>query len=274
MSYSPIAIAARRALLDALEALKAHQDALVLVGAQAIYLYTGAADVEIATTTKDSDLVIVPDRLGDDPLIAAALEGAGFHRDLQGHQGMWLSEDGIPVDLLVPQAYESGDHRGARIPPHDKRDARRVPGLEAAAVDHRQMNIEALDPTDGRQRTANVAGPGALVVAKMHKIGERVARADAGGRDRTTNKDAHDVFRLLSAVETNEVVGGLRLALENDLSADSTRQAIAFLRDLASSPESRLCTMAGAAEAEVGDPGEVATRTWALAQDVLERLDR
>lgn len=34
-------VAARRALLDTLEALRAHQDALVLIGAQAIYLHTG-----------------------------------------------------------------------------------------------------------------------------------------------------------------------------------------------------------------------------------------
>ena len=31
-------IAARRALLDALEALKSHRDAVILIGAQAIYL--------------------------------------------------------------------------------------------------------------------------------------------------------------------------------------------------------------------------------------------
>ncbi len=41
MSYAEISIAARRALLDALIALRPHRDALVLVGSQAIYLYTG-----------------------------------------------------------------------------------------------------------------------------------------------------------------------------------------------------------------------------------------
>ena len=214
MTYSLIAIAARRTLLDALQALEAHRDALVLVGAQAIYLYTGDADVEVATTTKDSDLVIIPDLLGDAPLIAAALEGAGFHRDLLGHQGMWLSGDEIPVDLLVPQGYERGSHRGARIPPHDKRDARRVPGLEAAAVDYRKMVIEALEAQDPRSIEANVAGPAALLVAKMHKIGERVERARKGGRDRSVGKDAHDVFRPLTAEPADYVVAGLRLGLD------------------------------------------------------------
>jgi hypothetical protein len=50
VSYSPITVAARRVLLDALEALEAHRDALVLVGAQAIYLYTGDTDVAIRVT--------------------------------------------------------------------------------------------------------------------------------------------------------------------------------------------------------------------------------
>lgn len=272
MTYSLIAIAARRTLLDALQALEAHRDALVLVGAQAIYLYTGDADVEVATTTKDSDLVIIPDLLGEAPLIAAALEGAGFHRDLLGHQGMWLSGEEIPVDLLVPQAYEQGGHRGARIPPHDKRDARRVPGLEAAAVDYRKMVIEALEAQDPRSIEANVAGPAALLVAKMHKIGERVERARKGGRDRTVDKDAHDVFRLLTAEPADDVVTGLRLGLDAEISSVSTIAAVGYLRDLASSPEADLCVMAGRAEERAGDPEGVASRTWALAQDVLDRL--
>jgi len=62
MSYAPITIAARRVLLNALEALEEQRDGLVLVGAQAIYLYTGDTDVAIATRTEDSDLAIVPSR--------------------------------------------------------------------------------------------------------------------------------------------------------------------------------------------------------------------
>ena len=68
-------IAARGALLDALDALAAHRDALVVIGAQAVYLHTGAADVALAEATKDSDVAIDPrearrrpaDRRGDDP---------------------------------------------------------------------------------------------------------------------------------------------------------------------------------------------------------------
>jgi hypothetical protein len=43
-------------LLDALVALEPHIDALVLVGAQAIYLHTGDADLAVAEYTTDADL--------------------------------------------------------------------------------------------------------------------------------------------------------------------------------------------------------------------------
>src|SRR3954454_6652417 len=97
-------IRAREVLLDAMEALSAHRDAIVLVGAQAIYLYTGQADVPVATTTKDSDIVIDPTLIGNDPLLEEAMSTADFHRNLvSGQPGEWLNADGIPVDLLVPE---------------------------------------------------------------------------------------------------------------------------------------------------------------------------
>ena len=51
---------ARTVLLDALEALGEHREALVLVGAQAIYLRVGEADLAVASYTTDGDLAIDP----------------------------------------------------------------------------------------------------------------------------------------------------------------------------------------------------------------------
>ena len=62
-------VAARRTLLDALEALAEQRDALVLIGAQAIYLHTGAAPVALAETTRDSNLAVDPRILSDSPLL-------------------------------------------------------------------------------------------------------------------------------------------------------------------------------------------------------------
>jgi hypothetical protein len=53
-------VIARRVLLDALDALDEHRDATILVGAQAIYLQTGDADLGVAEYTTDVDLAFDP----------------------------------------------------------------------------------------------------------------------------------------------------------------------------------------------------------------------
>jgi len=76
----PIYIAARTVLLDALEALADHRASLVLIGAQAIYLHTGEADVAVAPYTADGDLALDPRQLGRDPALETALRAKGFSR--------------------------------------------------------------------------------------------------------------------------------------------------------------------------------------------------
>lgn len=53
---------ARRVLLDALDALGSHREALVLVGAHAVYLRVDEADLAVAPFTTDGDLAIEPAR--------------------------------------------------------------------------------------------------------------------------------------------------------------------------------------------------------------------
>jgi len=69
---------ARTGLLDALEALESHIDALVIVGAQAIYLHTGTTEIALAEFTTDGDVAIDPDQLRSDPLIEEAMRAAGW----------------------------------------------------------------------------------------------------------------------------------------------------------------------------------------------------
>lgn len=112
---SPEYVLARRVLLDALEALSAHRDALVLVGAQAVYLHAGDGDLAIAPTTSDADLALTPDRLRDEPLLAEALRDAGFAPG--PNPGCWRGTGGVAVDLMVPEALSgTGGRRGARLP--------------------------------------------------------------------------------------------------------------------------------------------------------------
>lgn len=51
---------ARMGLLDALEALELHLDALVVIGAQAVYLHTGATEIALAEFTTDGDVAVAP----------------------------------------------------------------------------------------------------------------------------------------------------------------------------------------------------------------------
>lgn len=259
-------IAARAALLDALDALVAQRDALVLIGAQAIYLHTGAAVVALAEATKDSDLAVDPRALGDHPLLDDAMTGAGFRPDLLHPQpGSWLSRGGIPVDLMVPEALAgSSGRRGARIPPHSRHATRRTAGLEAAIVDHAPMTITALDPDDPRRVEIAVAGPAALLVSKLHKLGKR--KHDPG---RLIDKDAHDIYRLLVATNTTELGNRLTELSTDQLAGPATIDAIDHLRDLFADTTALSPIMAGRAEQLVGDPAVVSASAAALASDVL-----
>jgi Nucleotidyltransferase len=263
-------ILARTALLDALEALGAHRDAVVLIGAQAIYLQTGGAPVALAPYTKDTDLAIDVRALGDDPRIEEAMAAAGFVLDPVANQpGSWTSPGGVPVDLMVPQALSGGGgHRGARIPPHSKKAARRAVGLEASVVDRWIMRIAAFDLTDGRSFDISVAGPAALLVSKLHKISERRENPR-----RLVDKDAHDVYRLLVACPTPDLADTLARLRIDDLAGPVTIQAIGFLQELfGDSPDALGAVMAGRAETGVGLPDTVAASASALAADLHAAL--
>jgi hypothetical protein len=132
---------------------------------------TGSAGFALAETTKDCDLAIDPRELRDFPRLEEAMRRAGFLPSPDNQPGSWVNADGIPVDLMVPEALAGGggaQARGARIPPHSKRAARRARGLEAALVDHSAMDVAALEPSDPRHHSVAVAGSAALLVAKAH----------------------------------------------------------------------------------------------------------
>ena len=81
MSGAPnlLYVRARAALLDAAEALAEQLDAVVLVGAQAVYIHTGDADfVATAPYTTDADFCVAPNNLNDEPLLYELLQDRGF----------------------------------------------------------------------------------------------------------------------------------------------------------------------------------------------------
>lgn len=266
---------ARRGLLDALDALQDHLDAIILVGAQAIYLHTGEADVALAVFTTDGDLVIDPSILGTAPLIEAALTSGGFEplKDKDGQRvvGSWITDFDVAVDLMVPaEVAGSGkkSSRGVEAPPHDRYAMRRTRGLEGALVEYRVTEIVSPEPNDSRSFEVKVAGPAALLVAKLHKISDRLEQPP----DRRDDKDAHDVYRLLRRVETATLAGGLQRLLGRPASKVVATEAIGMLRELFGSINAVGSLMAGRAEDGVGNPEQVALAVSILATDLLDAL--
>jgi len=242
-------VAARRVLLDALQALEAHRRAVIVVGAQAIYLRTGADEVGVApyTTgvdlavgvspyTTDGDLTIDPAALGDEPQLGDAMQAARFE-PVPGEPGVWYGSaviDGrkldVPIDLIVPEAVAPpGGRRGARLGVHGKRAARRAVGLEAALVDHSPMSVVALEASDVRACEAEVAGVAALMVAKAHKIHDRVRSARV---DRADDKDAADLYRLLQTTSPADMGGRLAELRRDTVAGEATETAIDYIREL------------------------------------------
>lgn len=261
-------VEARTALLDAIAALEAHKASVILIGAQAIYLRTGNATFALAEATKDSDLAIDTRELGEDPLLEVAMTSAGFILNPVSQQpGAWMSPNGIPVDLMVPENLAgSGSRRGVRIPPHSKHAARRAAGLEAALIDQSPMTVDSLNG-DGRSAVINVAGSAALLVAKLHKLGERVDTPD-----RLNDKDAHDIYRLLVATETPDLAKTMQRLHADEVSQGATTRALGYLEQLFASADALGATMAGRAEEGVGQPDTVSASVSLLAQDLLSAL--
>ena len=221
----PEYVEARRVLLDALTALASHSAALVVAGAQAVYLRTGDSDIAVAPYTTDGDLAVDPASLAPDPAIEAAMRAAGFELSIKrGHAepGIWVTSaviNGkqvlIPVDLIVPEGFAPpGGRRGARLGPHGNRAARRALGLEAALVDKSPITVSALNPADYRSVTVDVAGVAALMVAKAHKLHDRIV---SGRPDRQDDKDAADGFRMMQVTSPATVGSTLVGLLEHPI---------------------------------------------------------
>ncbi len=93
-------VEARAALLDAVLALRAHRDSIILVGAQAIYLRTGHASFALAESTKDSDLAVT---------LRACAEA---RRERQVHRPTTVEQiESVLGRLISPSSPTSGSRR-------------------------------------------------------------------------------------------------------------------------------------------------------------------
>jgi hypothetical protein len=271
-AMSSLYTVARTVLLDALQALDEQRNAIVLVGAQAIYLHTGDADIAVPAFTTDGDLVIEPSRLKDEPRLAEAMERAQFAPGSQ--PGIWLATRDvdsvlttIPVDLLVPEAVAGGGgRRAARLGDHGDRTGRRARGLEGALVDYDIQTLRALTTDDPRAFDIRVAGPSALLVAKVHKISDRNQEPQAR---RVADKDGLDVLRLLRGIDSRRFADGLSRLRRESVSAEVTGEAITLLADLFGSARALGTQMAIRATERLEDPTVIGESCAALTRELL-----
>lgn len=79
---APEYVAARKVLLDVLEALGSQREAVIVVGAQAIYMRSGDGDITgYAPYTTDADLALAPSRIAEGTLDRIAdKDAADVHR--------------------------------------------------------------------------------------------------------------------------------------------------------------------------------------------------
>ncbi|HEX5009234.1 MAG TPA: GSU2403 family nucleotidyltransferase fold protein [Planctomycetota bacterium] len=268
-------VLARRVLLDALVALGTHREACVLVGAQAVYLRVGEADLAVAAFTTDGDLVVDPRRLATAPPLEQALRAAGFVPRAGDAVGAWTTRRNtagevvadVSIDLMVPEAHKLGPgRRSVRLPGHDPRVARQVRGLEGALVDADVLHLAALEPSDARGFDLRIAGPAALLVAKLHKVQERRSSP------RLNDKDALDVLRLLRGTATDDLTARLRLLLADPHARNATRPALPWLRELFGERRGAGIAMAQRATGGLVDEAEIEASCLALAGDLLRAM--
>lgn len=268
-------VIARRVLLDALHALGAHRDAVVLVGAQAVYLRVGEAEMAVAPFTTDGDLAIDPALLSDIPPLEQALMNAGFFPKSNDSVGIWITKRTtsqqvaaeVAIDLLVPASVSPGTgRRAARLPGHDMRAARIVRGLDGAVVDVDVMSLAALETSDVRSFEVRVAGPAALLVAKTHKINERK------GTNRQSDKDALDVLRLLQGTQTEELATRFVRLLSDKRSKSAATTGRDLLKAQFATRNGVGVEMAIRSAGVLADADEIGASCEALVGDLLAAL--
>jgi len=159
--------------------------------------------------------------------------------------------------------------RAARLPgDHGKTTARKSPGLAGAVVDNGPLDLVSLEGGDLREITVNVAGYGALLVAKLHKLGDRLVTPD-----RLNAKDAGDIYRLFDAIAPDEMAGLLSTLFSDSRSSAATSKAVVYLDPLFLSRGRTGTQLAVEALRNVLPEATVIAALTAYADELVRRLD-
>lgn len=207
----------RRLLITTIVALGKHADAMTVVGAHAVHVWVqkkwGPIDME---STRDGDIAINPVLIAEDPKIMKIMAEIGLEPARPERPGIYgyVSERGLSwdqrttVDLLVPETYAGSKGRSARIPGQEKAITRAY-GLELAIHDRILTRISTTDGEPELSVEVNVAGPAALLIAKAHKVSERLADVEKHP-DRLRPKDSGDIALLMMVTDGAEMAESMK----------------------------------------------------------------
>ena len=213
----------------------------------------------VAPFTYDADIGLDPERLEDSPALVDAMCRAGFRLTLP--PGTFMKDGGTQVDLMVPAAAGGSGRRGARLGVH---------GLEGTLVSHTRRKISSLVSDEDRSCILKVAGPAALLVAKVHKIGERLEEP-AGHRQEQLPKDTFDIYRLLSAIDTAELAEEFGLLRSHKILSRVTSEALSKFRSLGSRSGMGTTLLVNSVR-DLEDPDFIIESSVALSQDLLQAI--
>lgn len=232
----------RNLIIATTRALGSHADAVTVVGAHAVHAWArtkwGEIDME---TTRDGNLVINPVFVAEEPRLVDVMREIGLEQARPERPGIYgfPSEADLDwsqrttIDLIVPEAYAGTGGpkaRSARIPGHEKA-ASRARGLEIAVHDRTMMTLPALDGS-GDSIDVHVAGPAALLIAKAHKVGERMAEFEKHP-ERVKAKDSGDVALLMMVSDGVACARTISEALAEDpIVTEAARDGATYLTTL------------------------------------------
>src|SRR5262249_8771959 len=153
----------------------------------------------------------------------------------------------------------------ARLEGHGTHTARKARGLEAALVDKQVRDVRALEPADPRVVQLAVAGPAALLVAKLHKLADRQATPR-----RLDDKEALDGSPRLQAIDTAVLAQGFARLLTDPRSAAVAAEGRTYLQALFGTDAAAGTAMVERAVSLLEDPTVVAASCVALADALLQ----
>ncbi|MHA3722502.1 hypothetical protein ACXR2T_01355 [Leucobacter sp. HY1910] len=232
-------VRSRRLLVEVVELLRPFEGALTVVGAHAVMHHASRLGY-VPDSTADADAVMNPSLVAQTPNILEVMGSAGLELTSPDRPGIYgYAGDGdVPqrqrttIDLIVPEMYAGAGRRAARVP-GQKGTMTRASGLELALFDHEWATIETL-PDDKAPLSVKVrvAGAGALLVAKAHKVRDRFEALDANPH-RLRPKDSRDIALLMLSSDPLEVAQAIKkIAREHPETEAVSEEGFCFLSSM------------------------------------------